>query len=82
MIVVDVTIFIHTANRSMKMWNTAFGFRMQPNRVFAVSQMSRTRADFSILANNQLFVKLRNEILPELLPVFDVKESGVFSGWT
>ena len=80
-VVVNVTAFIYATDSSMKMWNSASGFRMQPNRVFAVSQMGRTRADFFVLVDNHLFVKLRNEILSELLPIFDVKESGMFSGW-
>ena len=77
-VIVDVTVFIQTADSSMKVGNFAIGFLMQPDRVFAVSQIGLAGADFSVLAGKYLFVKLRSEILPELLPVFDVEETGVF----
>ena len=82
MVVVDIAIFIQTADRSMEVWNFAFGFRMQPSRVFAARLIGRTGTDFSILAGNHLFVELLGEILPKFLPIFDVIELGMFGRWT
>ena len=77
-VVVDITVLIQTANRSMKMGNFAFRFHMKPNRVFAARQIGRTGTDFPILAGNHLFVKLLGEFLPKFLPIFDVIELGMF----
>lgn len=82
MVVVDIAVLIQTADRSMEVGNFAFGFRMQPNRVFAISQIRLTRTDFSILAGNHLFVELLGKLLPELLPVLYVIELGMFGRWT
>ena len=59
-VVVDVTVFIQTADSSMKVGNFAIGFLMQPNSLFAVSQIGLAGADFSVLAGKHLFVKLRS----------------------
>ena len=57
-VVVDIAVFIQTANRSMKVGDFAFGLCMKPNRVFATRQIGRTGTDFSVLADNHLFVEL------------------------
>ena len=62
----------------MEVGNFAFGFRMQPNRVFAVSQICLARTDFSVFAGNYLFVELLGEVMPEFLPVLYVIELGMF----
>ena len=77
-VIVDISIFIQTANRSMEVGDFTFGFRMQPNRVFAISQIGLARTDFSVLTGNHLFVELLCEVVPEFLPVLDVIESGMF----
>ena len=81
MVVVDIAIFIQTANRSMEVRDFAFGFRMQPNLVFAARQIGRTGTDFSVLADNHLFVEFLGEFLPKFLPIFDVIELGMFGRW-
>ena len=77
-VIVDIAIFIQTADRSMEVGNFAFGFRMQPDRVFAVSQISLARTDFSVLAGNHLFVELLCEVVPKFLPVLHVIELSMF----
>ena len=77
-VIVDIAIFIQTANRSVEMGDFAFRFRMQPNRVFAISQIGLARTDFSVLADNHLFVELLSKVVPELLPVLYVIELGMF----
>ena len=81
-VVVDIAVFIQTANRGMKVGNFAFRFRMKPNRVFATRQIGRTGTDFSILAGNHQFVELLGEFLPKILPIFDVIELGMLRRWT
>jgi len=66
----------------MEVGNFTFGFRMQPNRVFAVSQIRLVGTDFSILAGNHLLVELLGKVVPELLPVLNVIKLGMFGRWT
>ena len=61
----------------MEMRNFPFGFHVQVNRVFAVCQIGRTGTDFPVLAGNRLFVELFGELVPELLPVLNVIETGM-----
>ena len=81
-VVVDIAVFIQTANCSMEMGDFAFGFRMQPNRVFAARQIGRTGTDFSIFVGNHQFVEFLGEFLPKILPIFDVIELSMFGRWT
>ena len=82
MVIVDVPVFIKTANCSMEMGNFPFGFHVQVNRVFAVCQIGLAGTDFPVLAANHLFVELFGELVPELFPVLNVIESGMLRRWT
>ena len=66
----------------MEMGNFPFGFHVQVNRVFAVGQIGRAGTDFPVLAGNRLFVELFGELVPELLPVLNVIETGMLRRWT
>lgn len=62
----------------MKMRNSAIGFHMEPDCVFAVGQIGRTVSYFLVLVFEHLFVKLFSEILSKFLPVFNGEVLGMF----
>ena len=64
------------------MGNFPFGFHVQVNRVFAVCQIGRAGTDFPVLTGDHLFVELFGELVPELLPVLNVIETGMLWRWT
>ena len=82
MVIVDVPVFIKTANCSMEMGNFTFGFLVQVLRVFAVGQIGRAGTDVPGLAGIRLFVERFSELVPELLPVLNVVETGMLRRWT
>lgn len=68
MVVIDTTVFIHTAVYTVKKRYSASGFQIQPYRPLAASEVGLRGVGPSILVVQFDTVELSDEVIPQPLP--------------